>query len=189
MVVSIGAVASASQGVFYYEKDGYYARDDPERRRFRPSQQLDSGGTIDRERPCDLPSGGRAQAGHESGRSPATPFRPCMRSRDGRWTTLSRPWKRSSRNGRKDGRPDWKQAGHRPRGRCIPVAGPGTGLGAGNGTGSRAEEHRSPSRAVAAFLRSLGRSGSGSVVKDSTLDAVAERQEELTERRTEERRT
>ncbi len=28
MVVSIGAVASASQGVFYYEKDGYYARDD-----------------------------------------------------------------------------------------------------------------------------------------------------------------
>ena len=32
MVVSIGAVASASQGVFYYEKDGYYARDDPEHR-------------------------------------------------------------------------------------------------------------------------------------------------------------
>ncbi len=29
MVVSIGAVASASQGVFYYERDGYYARDDP----------------------------------------------------------------------------------------------------------------------------------------------------------------
>ena len=28
MVVSIGAVASASQGVFYYERDGYYARDD-----------------------------------------------------------------------------------------------------------------------------------------------------------------
>ena len=32
MVASIGAVASASQGVFYYEKDGYYARDDPEHR-------------------------------------------------------------------------------------------------------------------------------------------------------------
>ena len=32
MVVSIGAVASASQGVFYYEKDGYHARDDPEHR-------------------------------------------------------------------------------------------------------------------------------------------------------------
>ena len=32
MVVSIGAVASASQGVFYYERDGYYARDDPEHR-------------------------------------------------------------------------------------------------------------------------------------------------------------
>ena len=32
MVVSIGAVASASQSVFYYEKDGYYARDDPAHR-------------------------------------------------------------------------------------------------------------------------------------------------------------
>ncbi len=29
MVVSIGAVASASQGVSYYERDGYYAKDDP----------------------------------------------------------------------------------------------------------------------------------------------------------------
>ena len=32
MVVSIGAVASPSQGVFYYERDGYYARDDPAHR-------------------------------------------------------------------------------------------------------------------------------------------------------------
>ena len=30
MVVSIGAVASAAQGVSYFERDGYYARDDPE---------------------------------------------------------------------------------------------------------------------------------------------------------------
>ena len=30
MVVSIGAVASAAQGTSYYERDGYYARDDPE---------------------------------------------------------------------------------------------------------------------------------------------------------------
>ena len=30
MVVSIGAIASAAQGVSYYENDGYYARDDPE---------------------------------------------------------------------------------------------------------------------------------------------------------------
>ena len=30
MVVSIGAVASPAQGVTYYERDGYYARDDPE---------------------------------------------------------------------------------------------------------------------------------------------------------------
>ena len=29
MVVSIGAVASASQGTSYYERDGYYAKDDP----------------------------------------------------------------------------------------------------------------------------------------------------------------
>ena len=28
MVVSIGAIASAAQGVSYYERDGYYARDD-----------------------------------------------------------------------------------------------------------------------------------------------------------------
>ena len=28
MVTSIGVIASASQGVAYYEKDGYYARDD-----------------------------------------------------------------------------------------------------------------------------------------------------------------
>ena len=29
MVVSIGAIASAGQGVTYYERDGYYAKDDP----------------------------------------------------------------------------------------------------------------------------------------------------------------
>ena len=33
MVASIGAIASAAQGVSYYEKDGYYASDDPEHRR------------------------------------------------------------------------------------------------------------------------------------------------------------
>ncbi len=30
MVVSVGAVASPAQGVSYYERDGYYAKDDPE---------------------------------------------------------------------------------------------------------------------------------------------------------------
>ena len=30
MVAPIGAVASPAQGVTYYERDGYYARDDPE---------------------------------------------------------------------------------------------------------------------------------------------------------------
>ena len=29
MVASIGVIASPSQGVSYYEKDGYYAKDDP----------------------------------------------------------------------------------------------------------------------------------------------------------------
>ena len=32
MVVSIGTVAAPSQGVSYYERDGYYAKDDPEHR-------------------------------------------------------------------------------------------------------------------------------------------------------------
>ena len=32
MVASIGAVAAPSQGASYYERDGYYARDDPEHR-------------------------------------------------------------------------------------------------------------------------------------------------------------
>ena len=32
MVASIGAVASPSQGVSYYERDGYYAKDDPDHR-------------------------------------------------------------------------------------------------------------------------------------------------------------
>ena len=32
MVVSVGAVSAPSQGVSYYERDGYYAKDDPEHR-------------------------------------------------------------------------------------------------------------------------------------------------------------
>ena len=32
MVVSVGAVASPSQGISYYERDGYYAKDDPKHR-------------------------------------------------------------------------------------------------------------------------------------------------------------
>ena len=35
MVASIGAIASAAQGVSYYEKDGYYAKDDAEHRQVR----------------------------------------------------------------------------------------------------------------------------------------------------------
>ena len=32
MVASIGKIASPSQGVGYFEKDGYYTRDDPAHR-------------------------------------------------------------------------------------------------------------------------------------------------------------
>ena len=32
MVASIGAVAAPSQGASYYERDGYYAKDDPDHR-------------------------------------------------------------------------------------------------------------------------------------------------------------
>ena len=32
MVVSIGTISSAAQGVSYFERDGYYARDDPAHR-------------------------------------------------------------------------------------------------------------------------------------------------------------
>ncbi len=35
MVASIGAIALAAQGVSYYEKDGYYAKDDAEHRQVR----------------------------------------------------------------------------------------------------------------------------------------------------------
>ena len=31
-MLSIGALASAAQGASYYERDGYYAKDDPEHR-------------------------------------------------------------------------------------------------------------------------------------------------------------
>ena len=55
MVVSIGAVASASQGVFYYEKDGYYARDDPAHREAsawagKGAEELGLEGPVDPER-------------------------------------------------------------------------------------------------------------------------------------------
>ena len=32
MVASIGVIASASQGVSYFERDGYYTKDDPAHR-------------------------------------------------------------------------------------------------------------------------------------------------------------
>ncbi len=52
MVVSVGAVASPSQGVSYYERDGYYAKDDPEHRnasawRGRGAEALGLFGAVD----------------------------------------------------------------------------------------------------------------------------------------------
>ena len=52
MVVSIGAVASPSQGVSYYERDGYYAKDDPKHRNAsawagRGAAELGLRGTVD----------------------------------------------------------------------------------------------------------------------------------------------
>jgi len=52
MVASIGAVASPSQGASYYERDGYYARDDPEHRAAsawagRGAAELGLEGTVD----------------------------------------------------------------------------------------------------------------------------------------------
>ena len=52
MVASIGVIASPSQGVAYYEKDGYYARDDPAHKEAsawagRGAEALDLTGPVD----------------------------------------------------------------------------------------------------------------------------------------------
>ena len=52
MVASIGAVAAPSQGVSYYERDGYYAKDDPEHRDAsawagKGAEALDLSGPVD----------------------------------------------------------------------------------------------------------------------------------------------
>ena len=52
MVASIGAIAAPSQGASYYERDGYYARDDPEHRSAsawagRGAEELGLDGTVD----------------------------------------------------------------------------------------------------------------------------------------------
>ena len=52
MVVSIGAVASASQGVSYYERDGYYAKGDPKHKESsawagRGAEALNLNGPVD----------------------------------------------------------------------------------------------------------------------------------------------
>ena len=54
MVASIGVIASPSQGVSYYEKDGYYARDDPAHREAsawagRGAEDLGLSGPVDPE--------------------------------------------------------------------------------------------------------------------------------------------
>ncbi len=54
MVASIGAVAAPAQGASYYERDGYYAKDDPEHREAsawagRGAEDLDLRGPVDPE--------------------------------------------------------------------------------------------------------------------------------------------
>ena len=74
-MLSIGALASAAQGASYYERDGYYAKDDPEhQRRERLGRQ----------------GGGRARA--EGVRSIRTSFRAILEGRvpDGSDTRLGR---------------------------------------------------------------------------------------------------
>ncbi|MDE0031954.1 MAG: relaxase domain-containing protein [Deltaproteobacteria bacterium] len=52
MVASIGKIASPSQGVSYYERDGYYAKDDPEHKETsawagRGAEELGLSGPVD----------------------------------------------------------------------------------------------------------------------------------------------
>ena len=77
-----GRLAARSGGVEVYKVEsmelraGDRIRWNPEPRRSRTGQQTDRRGDKREERPCDLPSGGRAGARHEDGRSPVAPYRP-----------------------------------------------------------------------------------------------------------------
>ena len=60
MVTSIGKIASPSQAVSYFEKDGYYARDDPAHREASACGGNDATLTLQAVTTIELSSGGRA---------------------------------------------------------------------------------------------------------------------------------
>ena len=80
MVVSIGAVSAPSQGVSYYERDGYYARDDPAHRDAsawtgKGAEALGLEGAVDPETFKDILAGGsrtEPDAGSGAGTGKAT---------------------------------------------------------------------------------------------------------------------
>ncbi|MDE0702881.1 MAG: relaxase domain-containing protein [Rhodospirillaceae bacterium] len=94
MVASIGAIASAAQGVSYFERDGYYAKDDPEHREAsawtgRGAEELGLKGAVDPEAfravlEGEVPDGSGTRLGRR-GRDGEIHHRP------GRDVTLSAP--------------------------------------------------------------------------------------------------
>ena len=94
MVASIGAIASAGQGVSYYERDGYYARDDPAHRNAsawngKGAESLGLAGPVDADRfkeilEGQIPDGSGRRLGRK-GKDGSLHHRP------GRDVTLSAP--------------------------------------------------------------------------------------------------
>ena len=79
-MLSIGALSSAAQGASYYERDGYYAKDDPEHREAsawagRGAEELGLKGPVD---PDDLQGGPRGQVFRTA---PDTRARPARQGR------------------------------------------------------------------------------------------------------------
>ena len=91
MVASIGVIASLSLGVAYYEKDGYYAGEDPRTRRPAPGRAGGRGvGAHGSSRSSHL----QGRAGRQSAGRPAagqTGQRRGIHHRPGRDVTLSAP--------------------------------------------------------------------------------------------------
>ena len=92
MVASIGKIASPSQGVTYYERDGYYARDDPAHREAsawagKGAAALGLSGPVDPETFTAILEG-RVPGGRQLGRRDRNGN---VRHRPGRDVTLSAP--------------------------------------------------------------------------------------------------
>ena len=92
MVASIGKIASPSQGVSYYERDGYYARDDPEHKEAsawagRGAEELGLSGPVDPDAFKAILEG-QVPGGRQLGRKD---FDGNIHHRPGRDVTLSAP--------------------------------------------------------------------------------------------------